>query len=220
MKTESKLPIKEIILMIFSLIIAVLVVVCIMRLDNNTKLLLDECNEIKEELALNAEKIEELNDKLGFIDQKIDSDFTVLKSQGDELIEHAVTSRGTAVRQYKKTLEIEKTYSDLLEEERKIRIDSSEFDLSIESKRKEAKKNFDKGHYSDALKNYREILEVNPSDNEVRLYKMLSLFYINRMDSTNYSEIQNDIKILKENGITDEKINEAEQFIKQERNQE
>ena len=49
---------------------------------------------------------------------------------------------------------------------------------------------------------------------------MLSLFYINRMDSTNYSEIQNDIKILKENGITDEKINEAEQFIKQERNQE
>ena len=49
MKTESKLPIKEIILMIFSLIIAVLVVVCIMRLDNNTKLLLDECNEIKEQ---------------------------------------------------------------------------------------------------------------------------------------------------------------------------
>ena len=40
------------------------------------------------------------------------------------------------------------------------------------------------------------------------------------MDSTNYSEILNDIKILKENAITDERIYEIEKIIKQEKSQE
>ncbi|MBR5932985.1 MAG: hypothetical protein IK002_03260 [Treponema sp.] len=219
-KDEPNGGLRIIILIAITCIILVMLIVNMIRNNKNMQILMEECNEIKEKVLVNSEKLDGLKSDLIGLETKIDNGFLIIEGQNVELLEHAVKSQGTANRQYRKTLEIEKTYSDLLKEERKTRIDSSEFDLSIEAKKKEARKCFDKAQYSDALKNYREILEVNSFDNEVRLYKMLSLFYINKMDSTNYSEILNDIKILKENAITDERIYEIEKIIKQEKSQE
>ena len=220
MKKESKSLLKYILLILLCICSLVLAVFSILFMQEVNRNMVAESKKIQEQISLNSQKLDELKESLVELQSKTDSGFAVIQHQNEQLISHAITTQGTANRQYRKTLEIEKTYSNLLEEERKTRIDSSELDLSIEAKKKDVQKYFDKKEYSDALKNCREILQVNPSDNQIRLYKMLSLFYMNRMDSTNYSEILNDIKILKENAVTDERINEAEQFIKQEFNQE
>lgn len=218
-KNELNAEVRIIILICITFIIFVLLIVNMIYNSRNMHKLMNECNDIKEKVSLNSEKLDELKSVLLAFEEKTDNGFLIIEGQNIELLDYAVKNQGTTAIHYRKTLDIEKTYSDLLEEERKTRVDSSEFDLSIEAKKKEARKCFDKEQYSEALKNYREVLEVNPSDNEVRFYKMLSLFYINKMDSTNYSEIRNDIKILKENAMTDERIYEIEQFIKQEKNQ-
>lgn len=118
--------------------------------------------------------------------------------------------------QFIKTSEMENHYFNLLEEEKKKRVDSSGLDLDLERIEKEGKEAFLAGKYQKAYLDYAKLLGFNSSDMNVRFYKMLSLFNLNKSDSSKYKEILTDCKILKENGFQEERIEEIEAFIKQE----
>ena len=119
-------------------------------------------------------------------------------------------------KQFNKTIKIEQTYSNILKEEKLQRVDNTEFDIAIGEQKKVAYKEFLRGNFKNALNLYYQILEKLPNDVDSRLYKALSLFYLNKMDSANYSELLNDCKLLRKNGILDNRIDEMENFIKME----
>lgn len=143
--------------------------------------------------------------KLADIEGKVDNTISLLD-------EYNVKVDG----QFIKTSKMEKHYSNLLKEEKKKRVDSSGLDLDLQRIEKEGKDAFLSKKYQLAYSKYSKLLDFNSSDLNARFYKMLSLFNINKSDSSKYKEILGDCKILNENGFQKERVEEIETFIKQE----
>lgn len=118
--------------------------------------------------------------------------------------------------QFLKISNMEKHYSNLLKEEKKKRVDDSGLDLDLQRIEKEGKDAFLSKKYQLAYSKYSKLLDFNSSDLNARFYKMLSLFNMNKSDSSKYKEILGDCKILNENGFQKERVEEIETFIKQE----
>ena len=143
--------------------------------------------------------------KLADIEGKVDNTISLLD-------EYNVKVDG----QFIKTSKMEKHYSNLLKEEKKKRVDSSGLDLDLQRIEKEGKYAFLSKKYQLAYSKYSKLLDFNSSDLNARFYKMLSLFNMNKSDSSKYKEILGDCKILNENGFQKERVEEIETFIKQE----
>lgn len=115
--------------------------------------------------------------------------------------------------QYSKTVVMSKTYDAILEEQKKKTVDTAEKDTSnIESKKK-ALDLYKKGNYAAAYDELNKLVQVYTEDMEIRLYKVKSLYYRNRADSSSYAEILDDIKILNLNGAVDGEILAIEKSI-------
>ena len=171
--------------------------------------ILGKCNDLESKMS--SYFIEYSNNelsnrqKLTDIEEKIDDTISLLD-------EYNVKVDG----QFIKTAKMEKHYTNFLKEEKKKRVDSSGLDLDLQRIEKEGKDAFLSKKYQLAYSKYSKLLDFNSSDLNARFYKMLSLFNMNKSDSSKYKEILGDCKILNENGFQKERVEEIETFIKQE----
>lgn len=119
--------------------------------------------------------------------------------------------------QFSKTVGMSKTYDVILEEQKKKTIDTSEKDKSNIEAKKNAVALYNKGSFSASYDEFRNLTQTFTDDIECRLYKAKSLYYKNRADSSSYAEILTDIRILKQNGVSDTELLEIEKAILTER---
>lgn len=123
-----------------------------------------------------------------------------------------------------KLLELEtETKERLISIEEKIVILSGEeadvnraFEKKIMTETERADIVFSEKKWGESYLMYKSILDKDSGNIYVRLRKMLSLFYMNKLDSLNYSEILEDCYLLKKSGCKDKRIGEIEEFIKKE----
>ena len=115
--------------------------------------------------------------------------------------------------QYSKTVGMSKTYDAILEEQKKKTLDTSEKDKSNIEAKKNAVALYKKGIFSASYDEFNRLTKNLTDDMECRLYKAKSLYYKNRADSSSYAEILADIRMLKQNGVSDAELLEIEKSI-------
>lgn len=119
--------------------------------------------------------------------------------------------------QYEKTLEMSKTFNQILEAEKSKRIDNAQKDLELQNTIKEARKYFLKKDYFNSYKLSLVALELESDNLEIRFMKMYSLFNMNKTDSKNYNQIIEDCKILEKNGYKQKDVSAILDFIRLEK---
>lgn len=119
--------------------------------------------------------------------------------------------------QMSQTAGMKKTYDDLYEEQRKKTLDTTSQDTAVAQIKKDAEAYFSQKNYAAAYREFVKVLSYQKDDMESRLKKMKSLYYKNRADSSKYTEILEDIRILKANGLMDGEATEIERTILAER---
>lgn len=115
--------------------------------------------------------------------------------------------------QFSKTVGMSKTYDAILVEQKKKTIDTAEKETAFIKDKKDALDAYKKGNYSVAYEDFNKLVGQDSDDMECRAYKAKSLYYKNPGDSSRYSEILADIKILNQNAWTDEEIVEIAKLI-------
>lgn len=120
-------------------------------------------------------------------------------------------------KQFNKTLSIKRTYDDILVEQKKKTVDTTSQDTAISQIKNEADHYYAQKNYAMAYKDFMKVLSYQNDDMKTRLKKMKSLYYKNRTDSSKYTEILEDIRILKVNGYFDDEVQEIERTIIAER---
>lgn len=119
--------------------------------------------------------------------------------------------------QMSQTAGMKKTYDDLYEEQRKKTLDTTSQDTAVAQIKKDAEAYFSQKNYAAAYREFVKVLSYQKDDMDSRLKKMKSLYYRNRADSSKYTEILEDIRILKANGLMDSEATEIERIITAER---
>lgn len=115
--------------------------------------------------------------------------------------------------QYSKTVSISKTSESLLDEQKKQTVDISARDNAIYALKESAKQLFYNKNYSKAYDECKKILIYQSDDFEVRMLKAKALYNMNSADSSKYSEILDEINILKTNGYGDDELFKIESVI-------
>lgn len=115
--------------------------------------------------------------------------------------------------QFSKTVGMSKTYDAILEEQKKKTIDTAEKDREFIDAKVKAYNLYKKGNFAESYSEYKRLVELDAEDMECRSYKLKSLYYMNKADSSNHTEILEDIKILKLNAKTDDECLEIEKAI-------
>ena len=119
--------------------------------------------------------------------------------------------------QMSQTAGMKKTYDDLYEEQRKKTLDTTSQDTAVAQIKRDAEKYYSEKNYAAAYREFVKVLSYQKDDMESRLKKMKRLYYKNRADSSKYTEILEDIRILKANGLMDSEATEIERIITAER---
>lgn len=138
------------------------------------------------------------------------------EQQADYIIECLEKIQSGNDEQYNKTVDIKNIYDNLLSEQKKKTVDITSRDSAVSKIKKDAENYYSKKNYVMAYKEFSKVLSYYNDDLESRLLKAKSLYYINRADSSSYSEILKDINTLKENGMADKEILQIEESIKME----
>ena len=112
---------------------------------------------------------------------------------------------------------IQKTFGDLFDEQKKKTHDTTAQDSVVAQIKRDAENFYSEGNYAAAYREFVKVLAYQSGDMECRLKKMKSLYYMNRTDSSKYSEILDDIKILRLNGRIDNEVAEIERIVTMER---
>lgn len=115
--------------------------------------------------------------------------------------------------QFSKTVGMSRTYDEILEEQKKKTIDTSEKDKSDIKSKNNAIALYKKGSFSSSYNELCKLSRIFTDDMECRMYKAKSLYYKNRADSSSYAEVLEDIRILKQNGASDAELLEIEKSI-------
>ncbi|MCR5614013.1 hypothetical protein [Treponema sp.] len=113
---------------------------------------------------------------------------------------------------------LENKYSSLLKEEQKKRADAVASESSLNNLRLKMKSEYTRQNYCASYELCKKILLLDPSDNDTRVYKALSLYKSNALDSSLYGEILADCRILIQNGICNQEIIDIEKNITEELN--
>jgi hypothetical protein len=149
------------------------------------------------------------------------TDFSILTSviinNTDVILQELSQINGTATKQYSQTKNMKETYDTILNEQKKKTVDSAEKEGTVLLIKKSALSHYKAQQYSLAFEEYRKVVEMDGEDLESRSYKMKSLYYMNKADSTRYKEILADISILRAYGYIDDETIEIEKAIKAEK---
>ena len=129
------------------------------------------------------------------------------------ILDNLDSIKNRADAQYSQTVGMKKTYDNLLDEQKKKTVDTTSKDSAVAEVRKLAEKYYSEKKYAAAYKEFKKVLSYQNDDIKSRDKKMKSLYYMNRSDSSKYSEILEDIRILKTNGHFDEESAKIEASI-------
>lgn len=172
-------------------------------LESKTEIYEKNVQEFREHQDLQIEKINEgINSLLYRLEKNnadISNDIAKLEKKSDA--------------QFSKTVVMSRTYDAILEEQKNKTIDMSEKDKAYLEAKKNAFTLFKNARYSESYEEYKKLTKTNAEDMECRSFKAKSLYYKNPADSSAYTEILEDIKILKQNAASDEQILEIEKVI-------
>ena len=177
------------------------------------------CRTSVEELAARIDGL------IGNADTRIDSVEEGINKLADreddgrisEILEKLDLLSSKSDTQISQTAGMKKTYDDLYEEQRKKTLDTTSQDTAVAQIKKDAESYFSQKNYAAAYREFVKVLSYQKDDMESRLKKMKSLYYKNRADSSKYTEILEDIRILKANGHCDSEASEIERIILAER---
>mgnify|MGYP003571302806 CR=1 FL=1 len=115
--------------------------------------------------------------------------------------------------QFSKTLGMSRTYDSILEEQKKKTVDTAEKDREIIKVKEKAFSLYKKRNFAEAYEEYKKLILSYSEDTDSRTYKVKSLYYKNKADSSAYQEILSDIKYLKQNDAADAEILEIERAV-------
>lgn len=207
----------------FIIIVSLLVMNVILIIQNHSiKVnLREKCNS----LSIQIDNIEE---KVNEVDKKNELLFTKLQKNIEEkyecqesellIIQNALASlMNKSDLQFSKTVKMKQTYDVLLAEQKKKTVDISAKDNSLIQLKKTADEYYANKEFLKAYELYKKILLYWSEDTEVRKNKLKSLFYSNRSDNSNYFEILEDIKIIKNSQNLDDECRQIESIIKLEK---
>lgn len=113
--------------------------------------------------------------------------------------------------------ELNETFLSILNEQKKQTIDVSAKDSAIEKMRTAAKKHFSEKEFSECAKVCKDILSYENNDLEIRSMKFKSLYYTNPADSSRFTELMNDFKILENHDAYDAECLKIMEIIKSEK---
>lgn len=149
--------------------------------------------------------------------EKINSGISLLlasQKQSTEKLQGSLTSISQKSDEHlSKTLDMSKTYEELLEEQKRKTLDTTAQDSAVSRMKDEANRLYSQKKYAAAYREYKKVLLYRSEDLDCRLNKMKSLYYMNRADSSKYKEILEDIRILRLAGKLDEEADRIERLI-------
>lgn len=209
-----------IILAIFVLLLSIILVLLVQN-RKLEKQLFSNIEDISSNLHSHVESVDDYNQKINTLlietQEKIEQ---IQDFQNNEFIQikqdlNVIKYKSEA--QFSKTVSMKKTYDDLLEEQKKKTVDTTAKDNSITQSRQKADEYYQKNEFLKAYELYKKVLEYQNDDMDTRMHKIKSLYYANKSDSSNYTEILEEINILKQNQMLDEECQEIEKSITMEK---
>ncbi len=209
-----------IILFIFLVFSFIIMFNKISKLEKSVQLLKTETSGQLDETGIFYSAISDLSSEINELKeslQKSQTDstryFALVNQNTDDILEELSQINGTAKKQYSQTVNMKETYDSILAEQKKKTIDTAEKDSTIQLIKKSGLLYYESHQYGLAFEEYRKVLEMAGEDFESRSYKMKSLYYMNKADSTKYKEILDDINILINNGYIDDETLNIEKAI-------
>lgn len=205
-------------------ILAVLLAASNIALATQVASLRKSAENLSTEISVLEEKASELKENIAghqetewLLIEKINSGITLLLTSQRQSTEK-LQGRLDAIKQksdehLSKTLDMGKTYEELLEEQKKKTLDTTAQDSAVSRMKDEANRLYSQKKYAAAYREYKKVLLYRSEDLECRLNKMKSLYYMNRADSSKYKEILEDIRILRLAGTLDEEADRIERLI-------
>ena len=173
-----------------------------------------ELSKSRESFEQTTVKIFDLqNEKLNLIDEelvKLSQDLDGLSENLDGL-----SKRNDGVQ--RKIQSLNRTYSELLEEQKNRSVDITKTDNAVLKIKKEMVSAYEVKNYSLCYEKTKSVLSIHSDDFETRRYKVLSAYKMNPMDSSKYEEILSDIQVLQQSGNSNNEIAEIQAVILTER---
>lgn len=133
-----------------------------------------------------------------------------------EILQNLSSIRNKTDAQFSKTVSMSRTYQEILEEQKKATVDIAAKDNALSQMKENAEEFYLNKNYAQSYEECKKYLMYQGDDMRVRLLKAKSLYYMNKSDSSKYSEIASDINTLKINGFIDEELLNIEECIKAE----
>lgn len=205
-------------------ILAVLLAASNIALATQVAALRKSAENLSAKISVLEEKASELKENIAehqesewLLIEKINSGITLLLTSQRQSTEK-LQGRLDAIKQksdehLSKTLDMSKTYEELLEEQKRKTLDTTAQDSAVSRMKEEADRLYSQKKYAAAYREYKKVLLYRSEDLECRLNKMKSLYYMNRADSSKYKEILEDIHILRLAGTLDEEADKIERLI-------
>ena len=205
-------------------ILAVLLAASNIALATQVAALRKSAENLSAKISVLEEKASELKENIAghqesewLLIEKINSGITLLLTSQRQSTEK-LQGRLDAIKQksdehLSKTLDMSKTYEELLEEQKRKTLDTTVQDSAVSRMKEEADRLYSQKKYAAAYREYKKVLLYRSEDLECRLNKMKSLYYMNRADSSKYKEILEDIHILRLAGTLDEEADKIERLI-------
>lgn len=204
---------------LFSIIILLLIILITLEIQNRLleKRVIQNIEEASLEISSHLNDIENQNSKLNLLLTETKENVEFIKDyQKNEITNiqnDLVAIKNKSDAQFSKTISMKKTYDELLEEQKKKTVDITAKDNSVIQNKKAADDFYSKNEFVKAYELYKKVLEYQHDDMDARKQKIKSLYYANKADSSNYTEILDEINILKQNQILDDECLEIETNI-------
>lgn len=179
--------------------------------------LTDELSKLEEKTDKIEKTLAEFKEYVGLQISKINDGIVLILGGQEENAADIKNDLATINRksdaQFSKTVSMSRTYDAILDEQKKKTVDTAEKDKTNVEAKKNAIALYKKGIFSASYDEFKKLTQTFTDDMECRLYKAKSLYYKNRADSSSYAEILADIRILKQNGVSDAELIEIEKSI-------
>lgn len=203
-----------ILLIILQIVSQAFLIIQVRSLQESIYALEQKAETFEKHFAEYQEHEEQLFEK---IYEQLSALFAKQEANKTEIQKDLVVIKQKSDAQFSKTVDMSRTYNAILEEQKKKTVNIAEKDSAFFQEKQHAITSYKNGNYADAYEAFRKLSAIYEEDMECRLYKAKSLYYINRADNSNYFEILEDIKILKQNAATDNECLEIEKAIRAEK---
>ena len=163
------------------------------------------------------ERIEKITAELERLDKDINLLSQNLSDYNTIILHELEKTRESSNKQFSETKEMKDGYDQLLDEQKKLRIDTVKKDSAVSNMIVSADQLYKEKNYREAYKKFSDILQYQPENIDARFKKLDCLFSINPMDSTKYNEILSECDFLMKNGYSNPRLDEIKKHIEAER---